>query len=141
MRSGIGPANDLGALGIPVIVDLPVGQRLMDHPLVYEIYALAPGATQMRPAIGALVWTSSKEAPPGELDLQIVATHLADPAMSLTGGAIVLAVAVTLPESVGTVNLASRDPRVAPRIRTFWPRTAIGAGWRRESRCRVRLPP
>jgi choline dehydrogenase len=35
MRSGIGPAAQASALGIPVILDLPgVGEHLLDHPLV-----------------------------------------------------------------------------------------------------------
>ncbi len=32
MLSGIGPADELGELGIPVISDLPVGRHLVDHP-------------------------------------------------------------------------------------------------------------
>jgi choline dehydrogenase len=31
-RSGIGPAEWLSALGIPVVADLPVGRNLVDHP-------------------------------------------------------------------------------------------------------------
>src|SRR5690606_12450552 len=31
-RSGIGPADVLQPLGIPVIADLPVGKNLVDHP-------------------------------------------------------------------------------------------------------------
>jgi choline dehydrogenase-like flavoprotein len=33
MLSGIGPADELGPFGIPVVVDLPVGTNLQDHPL------------------------------------------------------------------------------------------------------------
>jgi choline dehydrogenase len=32
MRSGIGPAGELGALGVDCVADLPVGQGLRDHP-------------------------------------------------------------------------------------------------------------
>jgi 5-(hydroxymethyl)furfural/furfural oxidase len=32
MRSGIGPADELRALGIPVRADAPVGRNLLDHP-------------------------------------------------------------------------------------------------------------
>jgi len=32
LRSGIGPVGELAAAGIPVLVDLPVGQRSADHP-------------------------------------------------------------------------------------------------------------
>ncbi len=116
MRSGLGPADELRNLDIPVIADLPVGRRLMDHPFVYTVYALKAGSKQMKPAVGALVWTRSESAGPNELDLQIAATHFFDPATSPTSGAIVLAVAVTLPDSVGTFTLASRDPHTAPRI-------------------------
>ena len=39
MRSGIGPASDLQALGIPVIADRPgVGQHLLDHPNINEAF-------------------------------------------------------------------------------------------------------
>lgn len=33
LRSGVGPADDLAALGIPVVADLPVGQAIQDHPM------------------------------------------------------------------------------------------------------------
>lgn len=41
MRSGIGAAADLQALGIPVLVDLPgVGENLQDHQLIFTYYEL-----------------------------------------------------------------------------------------------------
>ncbi|WP_204348881.1 GMC family oxidoreductase N-terminal domain-containing protein, partial [Serratia marcescens] len=33
-RSGIGPAALLTLLGLPVIADLPVGENLLDHPMM-----------------------------------------------------------------------------------------------------------
>jgi choline dehydrogenase len=62
MLSGVGPADDLGALGIPVVADRPgVGQHLQDHLEVYiqhrslEPVSMQPSATQRwrRPFIGA----------------------------------------------------------------------------------------
>lgn len=117
MRSGIGPAAHLRNLGIPVVIDLPVGTRLQDHPLYYHVYALKDAYKSQLPAAGALVWKGSRGAAAGDLDLQISATHFFDPENSPTGGAIVLASSVVLPRSIGSVQLTSRDPRAAPRIR------------------------
>jgi choline dehydrogenase len=50
------------------------------------------------------------------LDLHINATHLMDPSLSPTGGAIVLAVALSRPESRGTIRLRSLDPEDPPII-------------------------
>jgi choline dehydrogenase len=116
MRSGLGPADKLRRLDIDVVADLPVGQRLQDHPFSFNIYALRPAFRAMSPAAGALLWTASSDAHTGELDVHISATHIFDPAQSPTGGAIVLATAIVQPDSVGMVRLRSRDPKVAPFI-------------------------
>ena len=111
LRSGIGPAEQLRKHDIEIVADLPVGVRFQDQPFYFNIHAVRPGVRDMSPAAGALLWTSSREARPDELDLHISATHFVDPAISPTGGAIVLAVAVTRPDSVGTVELRSADPK------------------------------
>lgn len=116
LRSGIGPAEDLRALGIDVVADLPVGRRLQDHPFFHSLFALAPEHQTMTSAFGAHLWLHSREAHVGDLDLSIVATQLPEAPFSPTGGAILLAAAVTRPESRGSVRLASRDPHDAPVI-------------------------
>jgi choline dehydrogenase len=116
LRSGVGPAADLRALGIEVVSDLPVGQQLHDQAFSNNAYALDPEYLQMSPAVGSLLWTASSEAIGDELDLHITATHLLPGSYSPTGGAIVLAISVVQPESRGTVRLASRDPNEGPLI-------------------------
>jgi choline dehydrogenase len=116
LRSGLGPAADLAELGIEVVADLPVGQRLHDQPFYYNAYALKSDALDMRPAVGALLWTQSSEARGDELDLHVAVTHLMPPEYSPTGGAIVLSVAVVKPDSRGTLTLRSRDPQEQPEI-------------------------
>ncbi len=116
MRSGLGPAADLAELGIDVVADLPVGQHLQDQPFYYNAYALKTDALDMRPAVGALLWTQSSEARGDDLDLHVAVTHLMPPQYSPTGGAIALSVAVVKPDSRGTLTLRSRDPREQPEI-------------------------
>jgi len=117
LRSGIGPSEDLRALQIPLIAELPVGQNLMDHPFFYNAYAANPELIgSQSPAIGAKLWTHSSTAENGDLDLHITATHLFPHEQSPTQVGFVLAVALTRPLSRGKVTLTSRDPFVAPRI-------------------------
>lgn len=117
LRSGVGPFDHLRDLGIPVVKDAPVGRNLVGHPFFHNAYAARPdrfGAQS--PSSGARLWTRSRGAAPGELDLHITATHLFPHDQSPTGVGFVLAVALTRPQSRGRLWLASRDPAVAPKI-------------------------
>jgi choline dehydrogenase len=117
LRSGIGPAAHSKRLGIPVVSDLPVGVNIYDHPFYYNAYAIKPEfAGAQTPVIGAKVWTRSYLAAPGELDLHITATHLFPHEYSPTKVGFVFAVALTRPESKGSIWLESLDPSAAPKI-------------------------
>lgn len=116
LRSGIGPAHHLEEHDIKIVADVPVGEKLFDHPFYYNIYALKPEAGDMHPARAATIWTKSTEAMGDELDLQVTASNSFDPEESSTGRSLTLATAVMTPASVGSVRLKSRDPRAAPRI-------------------------
>jgi choline dehydrogenase len=117
LRSGIGPRQELSALGIPTIAELPVGRNLVDHPFYYNAYATDPGTIgRQTPVIGAKLWTRSSFAKDGELDLHITATHLLPADQSPTRAGFVLAVALTNPRSKGTLRLSSKDPNAAPII-------------------------
>ncbi|MNM49913.1 Oxygen-dependent choline dehydrogenase [compost metagenome] len=117
LRSGIGPAADLRALGVDVLADLPVGQRLQEHPFFYTTWAARPEKAGLPlPPVGAILWAQSSQAAPGVGDLHVSAVHYGDPASSSTGAIFTLALALTRPRSTGSVTLRSRDPAVAPRI-------------------------
>jgi len=117
MRSGLGPKQQLLALDIPVVADLPVGENLVDQPFYYNAYSVNPDTVgRQTPVIAAKVWTRSSYAGKDELDLHITATHLLPPDQSPTHAGFVFAVALTNPKSRGTIKLASNDPQAAPII-------------------------
>jgi choline dehydrogenase len=117
LRSGIGPAADLAALGVELVADLPVGQRLQEHPFYYTTWAARPEKLGLPlPLVGAMLWAQSSEAAADVGDLHVSAVHYGDPDSSPTGAVFVLALGLTRPHSLGTVTLRSRDPTVAPRI-------------------------
>jgi choline dehydrogenase len=117
LRSGIGPKQQLDALDIPVVADLPVGENLIDHPFYYNAYAVNPETIgRQTPVIAAKVWTKSSDAGEDELDIHITVTHLFPPDQSPTHAGFVFSVACVNPKSRGTLKLASKDPLAAPLI-------------------------
>ncbi|WP_289296656.1 GMC oxidoreductase [uncultured Reyranella sp.] len=121
MLSGIGPADELRALGIPGNVDLPdVGRHLEDHPL------LAGVAYQARRAVPASHYNHCDSllyvphATPGESP-DILVMCLSVPFVRPTVGplpapAYVLVPCHLQPRSRGSVRLVSSDPRAAAII-------------------------
>lgn len=119
LRSGIGPAQDLIKLDIPVVKDAAVGTQLKDHVFFWINFAGKPELkNQEHPVVGAQVWTNSSFARTEKaLDIGISPSHLLDPSISKTGVAFSLGLELMEVSSTGSVKLTSRDPHDAPEIR------------------------
>jgi choline dehydrogenase len=122
MRSGIGPEDDLRALGIPVVEPLPVGQRLLDHYGTDVSWELTP-ASQGRTAedarktgvfeAHAVVKAASSSCDPGSWDLHLLPwiSPLDD------GGYRAYTIVFHMkPLSSGRVRLRSRDANDIPVV-------------------------
>jgi choline dehydrogenase len=145
MLSGIGPAAQLGALGIPLVVDAPgVGRDLSEHPLVYMTFAARDTSFLSalrfdRAAWSVLRWIATGKGPFASQitsGVQMLRTRpeLERPNIQLVFLPVrldaklwypfgkrqshVLSVMVMQlhPESRGTVELRSTDPLAKPRI-------------------------
>lgn len=120
MRSGIGPAADLHALGIEVKADRPgVGLNLMEHPLT-AVSTYLPPASRMKDLAEhhdqALLRYTSKSipnAPAGDMHVAIIgrtAWHAIGQRMGT------MLVWVNKSYSRGTVKLRSADPLEEPVV-------------------------
>lgn len=116
-RSGIGPAEVLQPLGIPIIADLPVGKNFVDHPFYFNTYAADPiKIGRLSPITAVNLWTRSSSAPADDLDLHITAGHLFDSEQSPTKAGYVIGIALTTPNSRGSVKITSRNVETPPQI-------------------------
>ena len=111
LRSGIGPAADLRALGIPVVADLAgVGANLADHPAV-EVELAWSGTQAPGPLLHSIArWRSStsRGGPPDMLFW--VADPQGDPAL------MSIECVLMQPRARGSVRLRAADPADPPRI-------------------------
>jgi choline dehydrogenase len=109
IQSGIGPADDLRAHGIPVVADLPgVGANLQDHlklSVRWKCRTRLSGST----VVAGVFASSSRE----ECDLQVIVGRGLDQPDDF----VTITVSHLKPRSRGAVTLAAADPWAAPRIR------------------------
>jgi choline dehydrogenase len=120
MRSGIGPAAALAALGIPVLHDQPaVGQHLLDHPILRATLHLHPEHAardaDARHTNCCLTYSSGLGGG-GERDMIMIAYNhrgLSEGMPAATG-----AVGIALYDSFsrGEVRLVSADPEANPVV-------------------------
>ena len=116
LRSGIGPADELEALGIDVVADLPgVGRRLMDHPMTPMAFHARPGVTDPTKPLTQTLLRYTAEG--GEFnDMQVyLLGHVAGD-FGVGDDAWAIAPGVQLPNSFGAITLASTDYHDHPQI-------------------------
>src|SRR5688572_25760673 len=126
MLSGLGPAAQLQAHGIPVVQDLPgVGANLQDHLLLGVGYEskVPLDPPEMLAEGGLCTWTGvgSKDDSP-DLQYFFGPVQFIAPELMIDGPGFTFAPIVSQPKSRGTVTLASADPtaraKVEPRYLT-----------------------
>lgn len=120
LRSGIGPVDELGQLGIDVVHDLPgVGRNLQDHPMVNVVWSseqpVPAGTANMAEAVTYLTTSHAREDTP---DIQIVFIHVPfhNPWQSGPAHGYTLGVSLMRPLGRGSVRLSSADPDDKPVI-------------------------
>lgn len=112
-RSGIAPRQVLDRLGIPVLVDAPVGERLWDHPGAAVVLIPRSGvAAPDHPDVQTTMRYAADGGPPNEMQLQPVSTVRLPLVPLLTA----LTVVVGKPSGWGTLRYTSADPHAKPRI-------------------------
>ena len=103
LRSGVGPAEELRALGIRCLSDLPVGRGMLEHPQCLFSLRTPLGLAEMAgPGFAAAARGDWGWAFPLALDEE--------------EGLCAVAFGLASEERDGTVRLASTDPRDAPLI-------------------------
>ena len=116
LRSGIGPAKDLNALGIDVIENLNgVGKNLVDHPFLALVFAVPPQKEDDVPFFQTVLTLKSSKAGASH-DLQVVPGSIYPSEQSPTGAMMPLFVSVVKPHSQGWLKLRSKNPTTAPII-------------------------
>lgn len=127
MLSGVGPHDDLSALGIPVVADLPVGTAFQDHPNLSVEWRTTGSIVDWEAGYGfptvfnfdtASVDPSLTPRPVGDAEILLTAK----PLRALITGArpepetLEFLVALQEHRGRGRLSLRSADPAAPPRI-------------------------
>jgi len=117
-RSGIGPRAVLARLGIDVLADRPVGEHLLDHPILGLMLDLQPSAsvsTLQHRHTNCCVRYSSNLAGAGVNDMIMIAGNLRSEEDGGTARAR-MAVSAFQAFSEGTVRITTRDAAIDPEV-------------------------
>lgn len=122
MLSGIGNAEYLRSLDIPIVADLPgVGQNLQDHfqvPVGYQATQdLQPALTSNIAEAGLFLHTESNLDAVPDLQFFCCPVLWVPPAYAREGSGFTSTVCLTHPQSRGSVTLRSASPLELPVIR------------------------
>ena len=118
LRSGIGPAAQLRALGLGVLAELPVGHGLQDHPMSQITLALSEGAAARSPDdrhTNVCVRYTSGGAGTNDMLLTSMNQNVLAMAGGDTGSGA-FGVWVNQTHSRGAVTLSSTDPAEQPEV-------------------------
>lgn len=114
LRSGIGSAQHLRDLGLPVICDLPgVGSNLQDHPLLWLQYGAHVEPQPPGHSIRQAMLTAKSSEGRSGLDLHVFPSG---PSACERGVCLKLLVGLMHPASRGSLSLVETAPGIPPRI-------------------------
>ena len=121
LLSGIGDAEHLQSLGIPVVADLPgVGQNLQDHPVVSVAHEatqdLQTASTSSIAEAGLFLHTEGNLNAAPDLQFLFGPVVLAPPGYAHSGLGFTSFVCLTHPQNIGSVSLRSPEPKDTPMI-------------------------
>ena len=118
MLSGVGPADQLREVGIPVIHDSPgVGQNLKNHPSASASLRVKAGVAlhlDVTKSRFALRYTATGSSTPNDIMVMTNSVFSTLSGDTMPEGTFRIACALEMPASVGEVRIVSADPNVQP---------------------------
>ena len=130
MLSGVGPAEHLQQMGIPVVLDLPgVGRNLNDHPKMYATWRIRDGYSRgVAPDRGSVTLRFTSPGSEYRNDMYLSLSAFVSPRVKALKipddrefegarrGLAEMMLALLRPISRGELRLASTDPNVQPLL-------------------------